>query len=221
MERLWCFLIGYAFGLFQTAMIYGKCKGVDIRTKGSGNAGTTNTLRVFGAKAGGIVLLGDMLKCIVAIVITYFVFGRSNPEIMYLLKLYTAFGCVIGHDFPFYMNFKGGKGIAVTSGYIISMHWTYVLVGVVAFFVPFFTTHFVSLGSLCLYICFFIQIIVEGQTGIFHTGMNAMSQSHLYELYIIVFIMTALAFFQHRNNIKKLINGDERKTYITKKNKVD
>ena len=217
MERVWCFLIGYAFGLFQTAVIYSRAKGIDIRTVGSGNAGTTNTLRVFGAKAGGIVLFGDMIKCILAVFITYLLFGRNNPEIMYLLKIYTAFGCVLGHDFPFYLKFKGGKGIAVTGGYIIAMHWTYVIVGLFAFFVPFVVTHFVSLGSLCLYFFFFVQLIIEGQTGIFNTGMSEMSQANLIELYVIAFIMTVLAFYQHRNNIHKLLTGTERKTFITKK----
>ncbi|MBO5622599.1 MAG: glycerol-3-phosphate acyltransferase, partial [Butyrivibrio sp.] len=67
MERVACLLIGYVFGLFQTAVLYGKLKGVDIRKVGSGNAGTTNTLRVMGPKAGAVVLLGDMLKCMAAI----------------------------------------------------------------------------------------------------------------------------------------------------------
>ena len=84
------------------------------------------------------------------------------------------------------------------------------------FLIPFNITHFVSLGSLCLYTAFLIQVILEGQFGCF-----GMTQAQLIEMYIIVFIMTVLAFYQHRANIKRLLGGTERKTYIFKKNKVD
>ena len=222
--RLVCAIVGYVFGMFQTAVLYCRLKGVDIRKVGSGNAGTTNTLRVMGAKAGFIVLFGDMIKCILAIAVTGIIFRNVlGDEIFaqykWLLKIYTAAGCVLGHDFPFFLKFKGGKGIAVTSGYIIAMHWSFVLVGLVAFLVPFNITHFVSLGSLCLYTCFFIQLIVTGQLGFL--GMDLMSQGTLIEMYIVAGLMTALAFYQHRTNISKLIAGNERKTYLFKKNKVD
>ena len=214
--RVLCLLTGYAFGLIQTAVIYCRMKGVDIRNVGSGNAGTTNTLRVLGAKAGFTVLFGDMLKCIAAVILTTLVFGSRYPELKYLLKIYTAAGCVLGHDFPFYMKFKGGKGIACTAGYIVAFKWTFIIGGLLAFLIPFNITHFVSLGSLCLYAVFFIQLVVEGQMGLLN-----MSQPHLIEMYIIAFAMTALAFYQHRTNIGRLIRGEERKTYIWKKNKVD
>ncbi len=223
--RVICCVVGYIFGMFQTAVLYGRLKGVDIRKVGSGNAGTTNTLRVLGTKAGFIVLFGDMLKCIFAILLTGFVFKQVlGPEeyekVRYLLKIYTAFGCVLGHDFPFFLNFKGGKGIAVTAGYIIAMqHWSFVVVGMLAFLIPFNITHFVSLGSLCLYACFFIQLVVYGQTGFL--GLDQMPQGMRIEMYIVAFIMTALAFYQHRGNIVKLKNGNERKTYLFKKNKID
>ena len=80
MERVICLLIGYVFGLFQTAYFYGKAKGIDIRKYGSGNAGTTNALRVLGTKAGLIVLAGDCLKCIVAVCITKALFYRTSGE---------------------------------------------------------------------------------------------------------------------------------------------
>ena len=79
MVRVVCLLIGYVFGLFQTAYIYGRLHGIDIRNYGSGNAGTTNTLRVFGTKAGLLVLLGDIMKCILAVVITAVIFDSSHP----------------------------------------------------------------------------------------------------------------------------------------------
>lgn len=109
MERVICLLIGYVFGLFQTAYFYGKAKGIDIRKYGSGNAGTTNALRVLGTKAGLIVLAGDCLKCIIAVCITRALFSTGHPENIYLLCLYTGAGAVIGHNFPFYMGFKEEK----------------------------------------------------------------------------------------------------------------
>ena len=116
MERVICLFIGYVFGLFQTAYFYGKTKGIDIRKYGSGNAGTTNALRVLGTKAGLIVFAGDCLKCIIAVCITRALFSTGHPENIYLLCLYTGAGSIIGHNFPFYMGFKGGKGIAATAG---------------------------------------------------------------------------------------------------------
>lgn len=211
-----CLLIGYAFGLIQSAVIYCNMKGVDIRSVGSGNAGTTNTLRALGPKAGFTVLFADMLKCICAVVIASFLFGTKYPEIKYLLKIYTAAGCVLGHDFPFYTKFRGGKGIACTAGYIVAFKWTFIIGGLLGFLIPFNITHFVSLGSLCLYAVFFIQLIIEGQMGLLD-----ISQANLIEMYIIAFAMTALAFYQHRTNIQRLLKGEERKTYIWKKNKVD
>ena len=111
MARVICLLIGYVFGLFQTAFFYGKVKGIDIREHGSGNSGTTNALRVLGPKAGVVVFLGDCLKCMIAVYLTKFIFGESHSDMIYLLCLYTAAGAILGHNFPFYMKFKGGKGI--------------------------------------------------------------------------------------------------------------
>ena len=118
MERVICLGIGYLLGNFQTAYIYGRMHGVDIRQMGSGNAGTTNTLRVFGAKAGLIVFVGDVLKCAIAVVAARLLFGGSRPDILYLLMLYGAAGAILGHNFPFYLGFRGGKGIAATAGLI-------------------------------------------------------------------------------------------------------
>lgn len=214
MERIYCLLIGYCFGLFQTAYIYGKAKGIDIRKHGSGNAGTTNTLRVLGTKAGLLVFAGDVLKCILAIVLTGVVFGKSHSDIIYLLKLYTAAGAILGHNFPFYLNFKGGKGIAATAGLILSFHWSFIPVGFVMFFGAFFTTHYVSLGSLLIYIGFMIQLVISGQMGLFN-----MTQPKLCELYTVGLLLAIMAFWKHRANIGRLLHGTERKTYLSHKNK--
>ena len=207
-------MIGYVFGLFQTAYIYGKLHGIDIRNYGSGNAGTTNTMRVLGTKAGILVLFGDILKCILAVVAAELIFGGTHQDMIYLLKIYAAAGAILGHNFPFYLHFKGGKGIAATAGTILSFHPYFIPMGVVLFFGVFFTTHYVSLGSLVLYAGFFIEMVVLGQMGIF-----GMSQQYLIELYIITGLLTIMAYYKHRENIKRLLSGTERKTYLSNKNR--
>ncbi len=212
MERVICLLIGYVFGLFQTAYIYGRLHGIDIRNYGSGNAGTTNTLRVFGTKAGLLVLVGDIMKCILAVVITAVIFDKSHPDMVYLLKMYTAAGAIIGHNFPFYLNFKGGKGIAATAGLILSFHPYLIPMGLILFFGAFFITHYVSLGSLLVYAGFMIELVILGQMGIF-----GMTQALLIEMYVIAGLLTVMAYWKHRENIKRLVKGTERKTYLTHK----
>ena len=214
MERIFCLIIGYVFGLFQTAYIYGKLHGIHIRNYGSGNAGTTNTMRVLGTKAGLIVLFGDIAKCILAIVVTGLLFGNSHPDMIYLLKLYSAAGAILGHNFPFYLHFKGGKGIAATAGLILAFHPYFIPVGVILFFGTFFTTHYVSLGSLLVYAGFMIEMVALGQLGVFNT-----SEEHLFEMYIVAALLTIMAYVKHKENILRLIKGEERKTYLTHKNK--
>ncbi len=214
MERVICIIIGYVFGLFQTAFIYGKLHGIDIREHGSGNAGTTNTLRVLGTKAGLIVLLGDIIKCILAIVICGAIFDASHPDEIYLLKLYAAAGAILGHNFPFYLKFKGGKGIAATAGLILAFHPAFIPMGVILFFGAFFFTHYVSLGSLLVYAGLMIEMVVAGQMGLFGA-----SQRILNEMYLITALLTILAYYKHRENIGRLIRGEERKTYLTRKNR--
>ena len=218
LERILCLLIGYAFGLIQTGFLYGKAKGIDIREHGSGNSGATNTLRTLGTKAGFIVLVGDSLKCVVSMAVTYLLFGKVDPEYRFLYMIYTAFGCVIGHDFPFYLKFKGGKGIAVTAGLIISFGPLYIIVHLLVFAIAFLTTHFVSLGSLLLYAAFFIMTVICGQSGWFDIKAGvAIAQSVLTEMYVIVFIMTVIAYVRHRANIVRLLNRNESRVYLTQK----
>ena len=214
MERIICLVIGYVFGLFQTAYIYGKFHGIDIRNYGSGNAGTTNTLRVLGTKAGVLVLFGDIAKCILAVVAANLIFMNTHPDMIYLLKIYAAAGAILGHNFPFYLHFKGGKGIAATAGMILAFHPYFIPVAVVLFFGIFFTTHYVSLGSLLLYAGFFVEMIILGQMGLF-----GMTQPLLIELYVVTAVLTAMAYYKHRENIKRLLSGTERKTYLSHKNK--
>ena len=101
MERIICLAIGYVFGMFQTSYFIGKIHHMDIRQYGSGNAGTTNALRTLGKKAGAITLIGDLLKCVIAILVVDAILKNTYPQILPLLGMYTAAGCVLGHNFPF------------------------------------------------------------------------------------------------------------------------
>lgn len=219
MVRLLCLVLGYFFGTFQTAYFYGKLHGIDIRTVGSGNAGTTNTLRVLGTKAGFVVLIGDILKTILAILVTrmFIIPNLANTELEYLLVLYTAAGAILGHNFPFYMQFKGGKGIAATFGLILSFHPWFIPVGIILFAGVFFTTHYVSLGSLLIYAGVVIQMVVMGQMGY----LGNLDQGILNEMYVIALALLVMAYWKHRENIKRLLTHTERKTYLLKKNKVE
>ena len=217
MTRIICILIGYCFGLIQTAYIYGRMNGIDIRTVGSGNAGTTNALRVLGKKAGLIVFLGDVAKTVAAVIVVRLLFGASNQECLYTLVLYTAAGVILGHNYPFYLGFKGGKGIAATAGLIAALGPWFILVEGLVFIITFTTTHYVPLGSLLVYLALVIHLVVFGQNGFF----EGMTQSALNEMYLIAFFLMAMAYWRHRSNIKKLFEGTERKTYISKKNKID
>ena len=218
MIRIICLVIGYVFGLFQTAYFYGKAHGIDIREHGSGNAGTTNTLRVLGTKAGLIVFAGDCLKCMAAVWLVRLVFGSTYHDIIYLLCLYTGAGAILGHNYPFYLNFKGGKGIAATAGMVLSFHPWFIITGVLLFFIPFFTLHYVSLGSLLVYAGLMIQLVVVGQNGWL---FQEMTQGQLIEMYIVFGCLLAMAYWKHRENIKRLLHGNERKTYLSKKNQVE
>ena len=213
MSRLLSLLIGYCFGLFQTSYFYGKLHGVDIRTMGSGNAGTTNALRSLGPKAGLITLAGDVCKCVAAVLVMWLLIGRQHPEILPLLKVYTAFGVIIGHDFPFYMHFRGGKGIAATGGMILSFgDWRLIALSIGLFIIIFFTTHYVSLASLCLTASFFLGMLVLTLRGGFD-----MSRGARIEMMVLLAVITVMAFVQHRGNIDRLLHGCERKTYLKKR----
>ena len=131
---------------------------------------------------------------------------------MHLLVLYAAAGVILGHNFPFYLNFRGGKGIAATAGLVLSFHPVMAVLGIITFFGIFFTTHYVSLGSLAVYAGLMIEMVVFGQMGWFD-----LSQNQLIELYILMAFLTALAYWKHRGNIRRLLEGTERKTYLTKK----
>lgn len=215
--RISALACGLVFGLFQTGYIVGKSKGIDLREHGSGNSGATNTLRVMGARYGFLVLGGDALKTILAMLIVYFTFGNMYPKMRILLTVYAALGCIISHDFPFYMHFKGGKGIACTAGFCICLaifNPLFFFLTFVVFLIPFLTTHYVSLGSIMVYVAVMAEFVIFGQNGWLRYDYK---QDVLIECYIIIFFLMCLAIFQHRKNIGRLVKGEESKTYLSKK----
>ncbi len=209
MERLICLAIGYLFGLFQTGYIYGMINHVDIRKHGSGNAGTTNALRTLGWKAGAITFIGDCLKCVLAVVLVRLIYADSSR--VELLAIYAGLGAVLGHNFPFYLNFKGGKGIASTAGLILAVNPLMFLIVAVVFVGIVWFTQYVSLGSLIIMVLFVIQVVIHGQMGGF-----GLTNGELYEFYAIAIVLAALAFWRHRANIKRLVKGTENKTDLRK-----
>lgn len=209
MERLICVAIGYMFGLFQTGYIYGMINHVDIRKHGSGNAGTTNALRTLGWKAGVITFIGDCLKCVLAVLLVRFLFLQDLR--MELYAMYAGLGAVLGHNFPFYLKFKGGKGIASSAGLILAVNPVMFLIVAVVFITIVWFTQYVSLGSLVIMVLFVIMVVISGQAGWMY-----LNTTDLTEYYAIAIVLAALAFWRHRANVKRLVTGTENKTDLRK-----
>ncbi len=195
-----CLVLGYAFGCFQTGYILSRIKGVDIRKQGSGNVGTTNVIRTFGKKTGYMVFAGDFLKAIIPMLLVRFLIYAGDPEI-YTLIILTGLGVVLGHNYPCVLKFKGGKGIACTSGVMAAFDWRFLIIIAVIFAIIFFTTRYVSIGSLVIVSSFPILILI------FYFGE--------WKAFAISLIIAGLAFLRHKDNIKRLINGTENR--FTKK----
>lgn len=212
--RILSLIIGYVCGLLETSYIYGKMKNTDIREHGSGNAGTTNALRTFGIAGGIITLLGDVLKSVAAICIAYGLFHGSYPGAAHLLMMYAGLGAILGHNFPFYLKFKGGKGIACTAGFIVAFCPLMIPVCLIAFIGVVAYTRYVSLGSLVVVSLFYLQLLLFGNMGLLYG-----SAKYLNEIYLLGAIIVILAVVRHRGNIVKLKNGTENKISFHKKGK--
>ena len=217
MFRLICLVVGYVCGLFNTSLALGRLADFDIRKQGSGNTGTTNMVRTMGWKMGMLVLLGDAMKAILPMIVMAKLFGGAGGVASGgLIKAYTGFGAVLGHNYPFYTGFRGGKGIATSLGVAFAYH---ILIGLFAmgcFSVPFFTTHYASLSSLVMTVVIFgtLSLLAAFRVPYFFSGTGS---DNVIELYVLFGMMAFLAFFRHRENIARLLKGQERKTYLTKK----
>jgi len=203
--RLICLLIGYGFGCIQTAYITGKAvKKVDVRDYGSGSAGMTNVIRVVGKRAGLVVFICDVLKAIAAFVVCSLIFRGGGSFFLagFPLEpgLYAGLGVLLGHNFPFFLKFKGGKGIASSLGVMLVLDWRAALAVYVIGFCVIAVSRYVSLGSLIMVLLF--PLILVGL-------------SHHPEIVVITLIMAAMAFFLHRGNIQRLLSGTERKLVLS------
>ena len=210
MLRVFCLVFGYVFGLFQTGYLYGRMNHIDIRNYGSGNSGTTNALRVLGKKAGLIVFIGDFFKMVLAcLLVRIFLKGDPNTD---LYVLYTGLGVVMGHNFPFYLGFKGGKGIASMAGLLVSMDWRVTLVCAAVFLGTVIITRYVSLGSIFVVILFFIQMVLYESMGAYQVAPG----SRL-EFYALAGVLTGMGIWRHRANMRGLLAGTENKLWGNKK----
>ena len=205
MIRLICVAIGYLFGLFQTSYIYGRMKGMDIREHGSGNAGATNALRTLGWKAGLITFLGDCFKCVFAVLLVRFLFDRfyPNENIGVLAGMYAALGVILGHNFPCYLKFHGGKGIATGVGILFGYFWPLALVHLAIFIVLVAITKYVSVGSIIT------AAVVPLTMYIAFPNMTFASLA-------IWALLGWTVVWAHRGNIRKLLAGNENKLSFKK-----
>lgn len=196
MNYLYCILIGYAFGCIQTSYLVGKWfKKIDIRNYGSGNAGATNAFRVYGKGLGTFCLVFDALKGVAAVLIARFCFQNSV-----LLMLITGFAVIIGHNFPFYMNFKGGKGIAASLGIFLVIDYRVFFIAGVIPLILLATLRYMSVASLSFSVLLIVVI------GIFYRN-----DPNILYIVLITAAYSALAFWQHRENLKRLLKGTESK----------
>lgn len=183
-------VIGYLMGSLNTSIIISKWKGDDIRAHGSGNAGATNTLRVLGKKAAAIALGGDILKTVIAVLICFFVFGSIEA------KAAAGAGAVLGHNFPLYFGFRGGKGIATSFIAVLMLDFRTALCALCVFIIVLALSRYVSLSSICAAV----------SVALFAAFFNGVGT-----IFWVCLAIGVLAIIRHRSNIKRLIGKTENK----------
>lgn len=211
--RIVAVLIGYLLGNFTTGYFLGKANNVDIQKEGSGGVGMTNTMRTLGKKAGIITFIVDYLKCVVAMFIVYFIF-RNHVDYIGIYMIYAGIGTILGHNFPVFLKFKGGKGIACSAGLVSIMFPKIFAIALAIFLLIALTTKYVSLGSIMGSITYGVCVVLFGQMGWLRIDFFpwlSFPDEYLIEIYIVMLFATALAIFQHRSNIVRLINHNENK----------
>ena len=188
-------IIAYLLGNISTSYIIAKkMMGVDIRTQGSGNAGSTNVLRTLGKKAGAMTFIGDLLKGVIAVLIAKLIATISGVDIATAGYL-AVVGVVCGHNWPAFLGFKGGKGVATSLGSMLAINPVLALTCLAAFIIIVLVSKYVSLGSV-LGICLspVLMLITHNTKGIW-----------------VTLFLSASVIYTHRANIKRLLNGTERK----------
>ena len=188
-------LVSYFIGSISTSYIIAKrMMGVDIRTQGSGNAGSTNVLRTLGKKAGILTFVGDLLKGVIAVLIAKAIATIAHTDVATASYIAVVF-VVIGHNWPIYLGFRGGKGVATSLGAMIAVNPVIALSCFAFFILIVYVTKYVSLGSV-LGIC---------------TSPIIMFFIGNYKGLAVTLFLSASVIFKHRENIKRLLNGTERK----------
>jgi len=190
--------LGYLLGSLNTAVIVGKMYGKDIRSHGSRNAGLTNTLRVLGKPAAALVLAGDILKGIVACFVgsSIGVYVHSGDAVDCVSLLAAGAGAVIGHNWPVYFGFKGGKGALTGAAVLFMFDWAMALVCLGLFLTIVALTRYVSLGTICAAIFFVVISFVP----VFE---------HTIYFHAFACLMALIVVFKHRENIRRLLSGTE------------
>lgn len=202
-------VLAYLVGSIPTAVWYGKYfHGIDVREYGSGNAGATNTFRTLGGKAGAIVMAIDILKGWLATRAANIPcwFDAIPESDLVIYKLVFGIIAVIGHVFPIYVNFKGGKGVATLLGMVLAVQLNVALACFAIFLIVFFVSKYVSLGSMLAALAYPILLVTR--------VVPAKDQPQLMVGFGIV--MCALVIITHRKNVKRLFKGEESKIYLSK-----
>ncbi len=197
-------IIAYCLGSISFSVIFSKkMAGFDVREKGSGNAGSTNVLRTVGKKAAALTLICDILKGVVAILLAY-AFSKIVEDANGALMIQIAgIAVILGHTFPVFFKFKGGKGVATSLGIILLINYQIGLICLIFALLVMFLTKTVSIGSIMAAILFPVLTLVIRDNYII--GDN----------YIIFGILLALiVIFNHRSNIKRIMNGEEKKLSV-------
>ena len=205
-------IIAYCIGSINFSVIISKkVAGFDVREKGSGNAGSTNMLRSVGKKAAAITLLCDILKGVVSIVISIIIgnlIGEINKE---LLLQIAGIAVVIGHTFPIFFGFKGGKGVATSLGILLMSNWKIGLICLVFALVLMALTRMVSLGSCSAAVLFPVLTLFINDS---YTVLTDGKKGSTYLIYSV--ILAIIVLYNHRSNIKRLLNGTENKLSFKK-----
>ena len=213
MNSIFCIIIilvvAYLLGSIPSAVWIGKLtKGVDVREHGSKNAGATNTMRVLGVKIGIPVLLIDVFKGFAAVKLVLFSdFFEAATDSFVTFQIALGALAVIGHVFPVFAGFRGGKGVATIVGILLAIHWQATAVAIVVFFISLFISKYVSLSSLMMGMSFPVSVIF-----LFNTENTPLS------LKIFAVVVCILLFITHRKNITRLLNGKENKATFLFKN---
>ena len=205
-------IIAYCIGSVNFSVIFSKkFAGFDVREKGSGNAGSTNMLRSVGKKAAALTLVCDILKGVVSIIITIILGNIINDINKELLLQIAGVAVVLGHTFPVFFQFKGGKGVATSLGILLMSNWQIGLICLVFALVLMALTRMVSLGSCAAAVLFPVLTLFINDH---YTVLTQGKQGNVYFIYSI--ILAVIVLYNHRSNIKRILNGTENKLSFKK-----